>query len=74
MYWSGEDPYAAERSEALIIRGLLSEDDIASCHSASATRAPPANTNPNLYSDELRHVKHDIAYDEHHVALYLHQP
>lgn len=74
-YWSGDDPYAVERSEPLILRDILSDEDIAQCHRAAALRTSPAKvseTNPDLCS-ALRGVAHDIAYSDFHVALYLHR-
>lgn len=75
MYWSGADPFEAERAPPVHHRRLLSESEIASCHAAAAASGARSNDADvtaevcQALADEYYH----IVYSAQHVACYLHR-
>jgi hypothetical protein len=78
--------FDAEASEALVIRKLLSPEQIAECFVAAADRAPMPGASPltrlrdvglgarqPIAGPELQHVAHDLVYSVQHVVCYLHR-
>ena len=68
-------PWTVECTDALIIRNVLSVEDVAQCRLAGSTRTHAANfedTNPELCT-QLCSEAHDVAFSGQHVALYLHR-
>lgn len=72
-FWSGEDPWAAEKTDALVLRGALSPGDIETLLAIGEGLDGQRTSGRSTLCDALATVAHDIAYSDEHVALYLHR-
>ena len=73
-FWADEDPYAAESTSALLIPGVLKDDEVELLLATGAAawdghRASDITT----LDSALDQTAHDIAFSDEHVALYLHR-
>ena len=71
MYWSGADPYDAERVPPVRLPKLLDAQDIASCHAACAATGRRAAHED--VSELLQGEWYDYVFSPEHVACYLHR-
>ena len=73
-FWAYEDPYAAENMPAVLIPGALEDDevDLLLAIGVAAWDGRRASDIATLRS-ALDRTAHDIAFDDEHVALYLHR-
>ena len=73
-FWSGEDPFEAERVCPVLHRGFLSTAEIASCHDAAAACGRQRDKKaPGTVCPALEHEWYDMVYSDEHVACYLHR-
>lgn len=70
-YWSGADPYEAERQPPVCLPGLLSASEIGSCHAAAGCLGRRAQDGDVCAA--LAHEWYDRIYSPDHVVCYLHR-
>ena len=71
QYWSGTDPFDAERVPPVRLPGLLNASEIASCHAAASSTGRRAALED--VNECLRDEWYDYVFSREHVACYLHR-
>lgn len=70
QYWSGADPFDAERVPPVCLPSLLDVSEIASCHAAALATGRRVSLD---VSEHLRGECYDYVFSQEHVACYLHR-
>ena len=77
VYWSGDDPFAAERTPPIHLPNLLTKEMIEECHQAARAcgqfMASTEGAVTARVSEALKNEWYDVVYSPQHVACYLHR-
>mmetsp|Transcript_22967 Transcript_22967/g.54973 ORF Transcript_22967/g.54973 Transcript_22967/m.54973 type:complete len:243 (+) Transcript_22967:183-911(+) len=74
-FWADEDPYAAESMPAMLIHGALKDDEMELLLGTGAAAWEDGQRASDITTlrSALDRTAHDIAFNDEHVALYLHR-
>ena len=73
VYWSGADPFQAERCPPVCFRRLLGASEIEVCHAAAAASGRRERDEGTDVCAALATQFYDVVYSSRHVASYLHR-
>jgi len=65
-FWADESPHTAERTEALLLNAVLSDQEIEHVLALGMVEAPERSSGLSTLCPELCGVPHDIAFSDYH--------